>query len=96
MRDFLTKSLIVWCLIVLCINAYQIKKQLIKPDDYFICCYEKVADNFYQVVYMKNGETYYPHFTDIRQVHSFMDKLETLGTLDRNGYEIRGNNEEAE
>jgi hypothetical protein len=63
----------------------------IKPepkDQYFICCIEKMTSEFYTVVYMKNGETFYPHFTAERQVHAFMKELERLGELNRNGYEV--------
>jgi hypothetical protein len=57
-------------------------------DQYFICCIEKMTNEFYTVVYMKNGETFYPHFTHERQVHDFMKELERLGELNRNGYEV--------
>jgi hypothetical protein len=57
-------------------------------DQYFICCIEKMTSEFYTVVYMKNGETFYPHFTAERQVHNFIEHLEKLGTVDRNGYEV--------
>jgi hypothetical protein len=57
-------------------------------DQYFICCIEKMTSEFYTVVYMKNGETFYPHFTHERQVHAFMKELERLGELNRNGYEV--------
>jgi hypothetical protein len=57
-------------------------------DQYFICCIEKMTSEFYTVVYMKNGESFYPHFTHERQVHAFMKELERLGELNRNGYEV--------
>ena len=57
-------------------------------DQYFICCIEKMTSEFYTVVYMKNGETFYPHFTHERQVRAFMKELERLGELNRNGYEV--------
>jgi hypothetical protein len=57
-------------------------------DQYFICCIEKMTSEFYTVVYMKNGESFYPHFTAERQVHAFMKELERLGELNRNGYEV--------
>lgn len=61
-----------------------------QQDIFFLCSYEKIADNYFLLVYSKNGETYYPHFTNIRQVHSFIAHLGSLGALIKNGYEIKG------
>jgi len=61
-----------------------------KPrDQYFICSVEKLADDYYSMVYTRNGESYYPHFTHERQVLTFLDYLETIGDVDRNGYEVK-------
>ena len=60
-----------------------------KIDEYFLCCVERLAQDYYTVVYSKNGECFYPHFTHERQALAFIDHLETLGILHRNGYEIR-------
>ena len=57
-------------------------------DQYFICSVEKLADDYYSMVYTRNGESYYPHFTHERQVLIFIDYLETIGDVDRNGYEV--------
>lgn len=57
-------------------------------DQYFICSVEKLADDYYSMVYTRNGESYYPHFTHERQVFTFLDYLETIGDVDRNGYEV--------
>ena len=57
-------------------------------DKYFICSVEKLADDYYSMVYTRNGESYYPHFTHERQVFTFLDYLETIGEVDRNGYEV--------
>ncbi len=57
-------------------------------DQYFICSVEKLADDYYSMVYTRNGESYYPHFTHERQVLTFLDYLETIGDVDRNGYEV--------
>ena len=57
-------------------------------DQYFICSVEKLADDYYSMVYTRNGESYYPHFTHERQVFTFLDYLETIGEVDRNGYEV--------
>ena len=61
-----------------------------QQDIYFLCSYEKIADNYFLLVYSKNGETYYPHFTNMRQVHSFIAHLGSLGAVIKNGYEIKG------
>ena len=61
-----------------------------QQDIYFLCSYEKIADNYFLLVYSKNGETYYPHFTNMRQVHSFIAHLGSLGAIIKNGYEIKG------
>ena len=58
-------------------------------DQYFICSVEKLADDYYSMVYTRNGESYYPHFTHERQVLTFLDYLETIGDVDRNGYEVK-------
>ena len=58
-------------------------------DQYFICSVEKLADDYYSMVYTRNGESYYPHFTHERQVFTFLDYLETIGDVDRNGYEVK-------
>lgn len=73
--------------------SFSLAIKSIKPkeepkDQYFICCIEKMTSEYYTVVYMKNGETFYPHFTHERQVHAFMKELERLGELNRNGYEV--------
>ena len=57
-------------------------------DQYFICSVEKLADDYYSMVYTRNGKSYYPHFTHERQVLTFLDYLETIGDVDRNGYEV--------
>jgi hypothetical protein len=57
-------------------------------DKYFICSVEKLADDYYSMVYTRNGKSYYPHFTHERQVFTFLDYLETIGDVDRNGYEV--------
>ena len=57
-------------------------------DQYFICSVEKLADDYYSMVYTRNGKAYYPHFTHERQVFTFLDYLETIGDVDRNGYEV--------
>jgi len=59
------------------------------PNDFFVCCVEKLSSEYYTVVYAtKEGDCHYPHFTHIRQVQAFIDYLETLGTVNRNGYEV--------
>ncbi len=58
-------------------------------DQYFICSVEKLADDYYSMVYTRNGESYYPHFTHERQVFTFLEYLETIGDVDRNGYEVK-------
>ena len=58
-------------------------------DKYFICSVEKLADDYYSMVYTRNGKSYYPHFTHERQVFTFLDYLETIGDVDRNGYEVK-------
>ena len=58
-------------------------------DQYFICSVEKLADDYYSMVYTRNGKSYYPHFTHERQVFTFLDYLETIGDVDRNGYEVK-------
>ncbi len=58
-------------------------------DQYFICSVEKLADDYYSIVYTRNGKSYYPHFTHERQVFTFLDYLETIGDVDRNGYEVK-------
>ena len=59
------------------------------PKAFFICCVEKLSSEYYTVVYAtKKGDCHYPHFTHIRQAQAFIDYLETLGTVDRNGYEV--------
>ena len=58
-------------------------------DQYFICSVEKLADDYYSMVYTRNGKSYYPHFTHERQVLTFLDYLETIGDVDRNGYEVK-------
>jgi len=58
-------------------------------DQYFICSVEKLADDYYSMVYTRNGKAYYPHFTHERQVLTFLDYLETIGDVDRNGYEVK-------
>ena len=58
-------------------------------DKYFICSVEKLADDYYSMVYTRNGKSYYPHFTHERQVLTFLDYLETIGDVDRNGYEVK-------
>ena len=44
-------------------------------DQYFICSVEKLADDYYSMVYTRNGKSYYPHFTHERQVLTFLDYL---------------------
>ena len=74
-------------LLILCIISIFLFVSL-KEDTYFICSYEKANDNYYILVYTKNGEAFYPHFTHWRQVVSFIDNLERLGKVEYNGYKF--------
>jgi hypothetical protein len=85
----LTLLLVLTGFIILLFFMFPTQEQAQEPkDQYFICCIEKMTSEFYTVVYMKNGESFYPHFTAERQVHNFIEHLEKLGTVDRNGYEV--------
>lgn len=72
--------------VVLCAKTLSEPKK--GTDLYFICSYEKIAEDYFILVYTKNGEAFYPHFSNIRQVISFMNHLKTLGDVNNNGYEI--------
>jgi len=85
----LTLLLVLTGFIILLILMFPTQEQTPEQKDkYFICCIEKMTSEFYTVVYTKNGETFYPHFTQERQVHAFLKELERLGELNRNGYEV--------
>ena len=71
-------------ILIVCIALFV----LLKEDEYFIGSYEKASDNYYILVYTKNGESFYPHFTHWRQVVSFIDNLEKHGKVDYNGYKF--------
>lgn len=89
MKDKLPSILaVIIALLFLAIVIIDARPKWVEPDQYFICCIEKLAPEYYTVVYTKNGETFYPHFTQERQVHAFMKELERLGELNRNGYEV--------
>lgn len=66
----------------------QEKEQEIIPDIFFICNVENTAPKYIMVCYTKNGESHYPHFAYMWQVISFINHLETLGEVDRNGYTL--------
>jgi hypothetical protein len=90
MKDKLPSILaVIIALLFLAIVIIDARPKWVEPDQYFICCIEKLAPEYYTVVYMKNGETFYPHFTHEKQVHAFLKKLERMGELDRNGYEVK-------
>lgn len=74
--------------VVLCATAISMPEEVKTVDKYFICSYEKLAEDYLLLVYTKNGEAFYPHFSNIRQVISFMNHLKTLGDVNNNGYEI--------
>jgi site-specific DNA-adenine methylase len=89
MKDKLPSILaVIIAMLFLAVVIIDARPKLVEPDQYFICCVEKLAQEYYTVVYMKNGETFYPHFTHERQVHAFIEELERLGELNRNGYEV--------
>lgn len=82
MKNTLPQYLLLLCIIIISLFLF------LKEDTYFIGSYEKVNDNYYILVYTKNGEAFYPHFTHWRQVVSFIDNLERLGKVDYNGYKF--------
>lgn len=82
MKDTVPQYLLILCIISMFLFP------ALKEDTYFICSYEKVSDNYYLLVYTKNGEAFYPHFTHWRQVVSFIDNLERLGKVEHNGYKF--------
>ena len=82
MKGTIPQYLLILCIIIISLFLF------LKEDTYFIGSYEKVNDNYYILVYTKNGEAFYPHFTHWRQVVSFIDNLERLGKVDYNGYKF--------
>ena len=89
----LTLLLVLTGFIILLIFMFPTQEQTQEPkdapNDFFVCCVEKLSSEYYTVVYAtKEGDCHYPHFTHIRQVQAFIDYLETLGTVNRNGYEV--------
>lgn len=82
MKGTVPQYLLILCIIIISLFFF------LKEDTYFIGSYEKVSDNYYILVYTKNGEAFYPHFTHWRQVVSFIDNLERLGKVDYNGYKF--------
>lgn len=82
MKGTVPQYLLLLCIIIISLFLF------LKDDKYFICSYEKVNDNYYILVYTKNGEAFYPHFTHWRQVVSFIDNLERLGKVEYNGYKF--------
>jgi len=82
MKGTVPQYLLILCIIIIFLFV------LLKDDKYFIGSYEKVNDNYYILVYTKNGEAFYPHFTHWRQVVSFINNLERLGKVDYNGYKF--------
>lgn len=82
MKGTVPQYLLLLCIIIISLFLF------LKEDTYFIGSYEKVSDNYYILVYTKNGEAFYPHFTHWRQVVSFIDNLERLGKVDYNGYKF--------
>ena len=45
-------------ILIVCIALFV----LLKEDEYFIGSYEKASDNYYILVYTKNGESFLPAF----------------------------------
>lgn len=82
MKGTVPQYLLLLCTIIISLFLF------LKEDTYFIGSYEKVNDNYYILVYTKNGEAFYPHFTHWRQVVSFIDNLERLGKVEYNGYKF--------
>lgn len=82
MKHAVPQYLLILCIIIMFLSL------VLKEDTYFIGSYEKVSDNYYILVYTKNGEAFYPHFTHWRQVVSFIDNLERLGKVEYNGYKF--------
>lgn len=82
MKNTVPQYLLIVCIIIMFLFLF------LKKDTYFICSYEKASDKYYILVYTKNGEAFYPHFTHWRQVVSFIDNLERHGKVIYNGYKF--------
>ena len=78
-------------------NEEHKKDELEKQDIYYLASLQQTSQNYYLLVYTKNGETHYPHFYTEKQADMFVEHLETLGIVIKNGYDkeyIKGDDNE--
>lgn len=78
-------------------NEARKKDELEKQDIYYLASLQQTSQNYYLLVYTKNGETHYPHFYTEKQADMFVEHLETLGIVIKNGYDkeyIKGDDNE--
>lgn len=78
-------------------NEARKKDELEKQDIYYLASLQQQAQHYYLLVYTKNGETHYPHFYTEKQADMFVEHLETLGIVIKNGYDkeyIKGDDNE--
>ena len=78
-------------------NEEHKKDELEKQDIYYLASLQQTSQNYYLLVYTKNGETHYPHFYTEKQADMFVEHLETQGIVIKNGYDkeyIKGDDNE--
>ena len=78
-------------------NEEHKKDEIEKQDIYYLASLQQTSQNYYLLVYTKNGETHYPHFYTEKQADMFVEHLETLGIVIKNGYDkeyIKGDDNE--
>lgn len=78
-------------------NEARKKEDIEKQDIYYLASLQQASQNYYLLVYTKNGETHYPHFYTEKQADMFVEHLETLGVVIKNGYDkeyIKGDDNE--
>lgn len=68
-------------------NEERKKEDIEKQDIYYLASLQQASQNYYLLVYTKNGETHYPHFFTEKQADMFVEHLETLGIVIKNGYD---------
>lgn len=78
-------------------NEARKKEDIEKQDIYYLASLQQASQNYYLLVYTKNGETHYPHFYTEKQADMFVEHLETQGIVIKNGYDkeyIKGDDNE--
>ena len=68
-------------------NELRKKQEVEKQDIYYLASFQQASQNYYLLVYTKNGETHYPHFFTEKQADMFVEHLETQGIVIKNGYD---------